>query len=182
EQGTQVTGAKAWVAGHEYTAGENGQIVVPFSTNPGHQSVVFTAPGDDLGNTYSSLGHFNHEAENYEFVAGIFVDREALLTRRQAQVVIRPQLSINGTPISLSRLEDVRLSIISVDHEGTQSSSEIPNFELFEDRESVHDFQVPQRLASLTFALSAKVKQLVTGQKQSVSASQNFSLNGIDKS
>ena len=63
--------------------------------------------------------------------------------------MIRPGLSVNGTPVSLKLLEEVKLTITSTDLDGTSSSVEIPDFKLFEDRESVHEFQVPQRLASL---------------------------------
>jgi len=50
--------------------------------------------------------------------AGIYVDRESLLARNKVQVVIRPQLYLNGIPVTLSVLEDVRLVIVSTDLDG----------------------------------------------------------------
>lgn len=182
EQGQQVKNASIWLAGHEYTAGDDGQISVPFSSSPGRQPIVITAlsPGGN-GATYSSLGFFQHEPESYQFSAGFYVDREALLTRKTADLLIRPGLSVNGTPVSLKLLEEIKLTISSVDLDGVASSVDVADFTLFEDRESVHEFQVPQRLASLTFRLTAKIKQVITGAKTDVAAEQAFTLNGIDR-
>ena len=193
-----VLDATIWLAGHEYTArgvtaeektphpnplpaepgrgDKAGEILVPFSTAPGRQPIVISR------GELSSLDYFNHEAENYTLDVGFYVDREALLKRKTASVVIRPGLKLNGTPVSLSLLEAVKLTINSVDLDGTATSQEIPNFKLFEDRESIHDFQVPARLASISFTLTAKVKKLSTGgQKIDLSGGDSFALNGIDR-
>ncbi|WLD12472.1 hypothetical protein [Planctellipticum variicoloris] len=180
--GAPIKNASIWLAGHEYPAQEDGSIPVPFSTSPGRQPIVITAPVPGAeGATYSALAHFNHEPESYQFVAGFYVDRESLLTRKTAKLLVRPGLSLNGTPISLKRLEELKLTIQSVDLDGTPSSTEVPDFQLFEDRDSIHEFQVPQRLASLSFTLTAKIKQLTTGTKTDVAAADSFSLNGIDR-
>lgn len=180
--GTQVKDATLWLAGHEYRADDSGEILVPFSTQPGRQPVVLTAPvAEKKGATYSSLGFFQHEPESYQFAAGFYVDREALLARRKAELVIRPGLSVNGTPVSLQRLEDVKLTIVSTDLDGISTSIDVPHFPLFEDRESIHEFQVPARLVSLTFRLSARIRQLITGTKTDVSTQDTVTLNAIDR-
>ena len=176
EQNRQVKNAAVWLAGHEYVAAESGSITVPFSSAPGPQSIVISR-GD-----FSSLDSFQHEGENYDLKAGIYVDREALLKRKTAEVLIRTSLSLNGTPSSLSLLEDVKFIITSTDLDGIASSQEIPNFKIFEDRETTHEFQVPARLASISFTLTAKVKKLSAGgQKLDVSAGDSFTLNEIDR-
>lgn len=182
EHSNQVKNANVWLSGHSYAAGEDGIIHVPFSTSPGRQSLVITAPCSAVdGATYSAFSTFNHEPESYEFTAGFYVDRESLLTRKTAKMLVRPGLSVNGTRVSLSLLEEVKLTITSTDLDGISTSADITDFELFEDRESVHEFQVPQRLASLTFQLSAKIKQVITGTQMQVAAQDQFSLNGIDR-
>lgn len=176
DQNKVVRDATVWLGGHEYTASEEtGTITVPFSTAPGRQPIVISRGG------FSSLEFFQHEAENYLLSAGIYVDREALLRRHKAEVVIRPSLTVNGTPCSLSLLEDVRLAIRSTDLDGIASSQELPNFPLFEDRETAHEFQVPPRLAQLSVSLVAKVKQISTDRKIDVSVESSFELNGIDR-
>ena len=84
DQNRPAPDATLWLAGHEYLPDEQGRIAVPFTTNPGRQNIVLSR-GD-----FSSLEAFQHEAENYQLVAGIYVDRESLLQRKAAQVVIRP--------------------------------------------------------------------------------------------
>ncbi|HKI18360.1 MAG TPA: hypothetical protein VKA15_10790, partial [Isosphaeraceae bacterium] len=211
EHHKQVKDATLWLAGHEYKTGKEGLINVPFSTNPGRQAIVITAPlagakaapakgeGAKPGaakpaadkpvegaaapeHTYSSLDFFQHEAESYALTAGFYVDREALLKRKTAELIIRPGLSVSGTPVSLKLLEEVKLTITSTDLDGIATSQEFPKFEIFEDREAIHEFQVPARLAAISFTLSAKVKQMSTGgQKVDVAAADAFSLNEIDR-
>lgn len=176
EKNQLVKNAKIWFGGHEYAADKEGRITVPFGTAPGRQPIVLEQ-GD-----FASLDFFQHEAENYTLSAGIYVDRESLLTRKKAQVLIRPGLFINGTPASLEILEEVKLAITSVDHDGIAATQEIRDFKLFEDRESTHEFQVPARTSSVSFALTAKAKKLtVVGQKIDLTVNETFTLNEIDK-
>jgi hypothetical protein len=176
EKNRPVDNATVWLAGHEYRADKDGTVTVPFSTAPGRQPIVL-GRGD-----FASLDHFNHEGERYTLKAGIYVDRESLLTRKTAELVVRPGLYLNGAPVSLKLLEEVKLLITSTDHDGVATSQELPDFKLFEDRDSVHEFNVPARLDSISFTLRAKVKSLSTGgQKVDLAVSDSFSLNQIDK-
>jgi len=175
ENNRKVPKAALYLGGHEYTAGKDGTITVPFSTSPGRQPIVLSGAG------ICSLDHFQHQAESYSLQAGMYVDRESLLDRKKAQLVVRPALYVCGTPVTLSVLEDVRLVITSTDHDGVSTSKEVADFKLFEDRESVYEFQVPQRLASIGFALRAKVQNVSQNKKIDLSCGRSFSLNKIDR-
>ena len=175
EDSEKLSDASLWLAGHEYRADEDGLITVPFSTRPGRQPIVLSH------GTLSTLETFQHEAENYQLQAGIYVDRESLLARHTAQVIVRPALYLNGTPVTLSVLENVRLTLTSTDLDGVAVTEEISDFKLFEDRESVHEFKVPERLATIHFSLTAKVQNLSQNKKVDLSVSNSFQLNGIDK-
>src|SRR5262249_44594054 len=155
--------------------GPDGAILVPFSTNPGRRPVVLRR-GD-----FACLDYLQHDAENYHLAAGIHVEREALLTQRVATVLVRPGLFLNGKPVSLKLLEEVTLRITSTDLDGTNAALEVPNFKLFEDRESIHEFRVPARLASLAVQLQAKVKSLSQNKSVDLAAGESFALNGIDR-
>lgn len=175
EKNEQVKDATLWLAGHEYKPEENGTIVVPFSSNQGRQPIIISRAGR------GSLDYFEHEQENFALTAGFHVDRESLLSRKTAKVLLRSNLSLNGSPVSVKLLEDVKLTIVSTDLDGIASSHQIPDFPLYEDRESTHEFQVPQRIKSIAFTLTAQVKKLSAGgQKVSLADSASFSLNGID--
>ncbi len=175
ETNKPVPNATVWLGGQEYAAEKDGSIFVPFSTAPGRKTIVLSK-GD-----FSCLDYMQHQPEAFRLSAGIHVDREALLSQRIASLFVRPGLTLNGKPVSLKLLEDVRLRITSIDHDNVPTSMEIPNFALFEDRESTHDFRVPPRLSSLNVTLTAKVKVLSTGKTTDLVATQTFAVNAIDK-
>ncbi|HEY2784395.1 MAG TPA: hypothetical protein VGJ05_05410, partial [Fimbriiglobus sp.] len=164
-----------WLGGKDYHSGGDGVAVLPFSASPGRQPIVLAA-GD-----FASLDYLNHQPENYSLVAGIHVDREALLSQRLAAVLVRPQLYLNGTPVSQALLEEVKLRLVATDLDGISTTSEVPEFKVFEDRESSYEFRVPPRLASLTVTLTARVKSLSQGTKHDLVAGEAFALNAIAK-
>jgi hypothetical protein len=173
DAGKLVPGAKVWLGGQEYKANDQGVAFVPFSTAPSRQPVVLGS-GD-----FSSLDFLEHQAENYSLIAGIHVDREALLTQRLASVLVRPSLRLNGLPVSIKPLEDVKLVIVATDQDGIATSAEVPDFKLFEDRETVYEFRTPSRLTALHVTLRAKVKSLSLGKDVDLMTSERFVLNGI---
>src|SRR5205823_1802438 len=56
-----------------------------------------------------------------------------------------------------------------------------PNFKLYEDRESIHEFRVPPRLMALHIRLQGEVKSLSLNQKVSCAASEHIAFNAIDR-
>ena len=94
-------------------------------------------------------------------------------------MVVRPVLSLNGMPVSLELLEEVRLNVSTVDQDGVGSSATAAPFELPADREASYGFQVPDNLRSLQFTLSAKVQNISRNEKEDLAASDQVALNGI---
>ena len=158
----------------EYKADKDGHITVPYSNDPGDRSFLLTH------GRICSLHQFTHLPEQYELQAGFHVNRESLLPRGKTAVIVRPHLTINGKPTSLSVLEDVQLTIESTDQQGTVTTKTVTDFKLFEDRESILEFQVPQRLKTISFQLDAKVQPLSNPTKVEVWDQQEFQLNAID--
>ena len=176
EKNEQIKDATLWLSGHEYLPREDGSILVPFAANAGRQPIVISQGG------ISSLDFFQHEAENFSLTAGFYVDRESLLKQKTAELLVRAGLTVNGTPVSLKMLGEAKLTIVSTDLDGIASSQEVPDFKLFEDRESTHEFQVPARLASLQFMLTGRAKKLSEGgRKIDLSVGDSVALNGIDR-
>ncbi|HEX3999781.1 MAG TPA: hypothetical protein VHX65_14620 [Pirellulales bacterium] len=175
EQNKPQPEATLWLAGALYTPDKDGTIAVPYSNSPGRQPIVMSLGG------FSSLGHFDQEAESYRLDAAMYVDREELIARRKAQLIIRPQLLVNGTPISRKSLEEVQLVLTSTDLDGVATTKEVPDFKLFADRETVYEFEVPQRLANIRFTLKAKIQNYSQNKKIDLSAEQSFSINEIDR-
>jgi hypothetical protein len=170
-----VPDATVWLGGTEYTPDKDGVVTVPYSNSPGRRPVVLRR------GAFASLDFIDHRAESYGLAVGFHVDRESLLTQRVAQLIVRPGLYLNGLPVSVKLLEEVKLRVTSTDLNGIPTSVEVPDFKLYEDRESTHDFRVPGRTVSLAVQLFAKVKNLSTGKTVDVSAGETFPLNEIDR-
>ncbi|QTA85345.1 hypothetical protein [Desulfonema magnum] len=166
--------ASVWLAGRDFTPDEEGVIIIPFSNNPGLETIIVK------DKDFCSLASFDHMSENYRMQAGFYADRESLLRGFGSKVVVRPVLTLNGHPVSLSLLENVRLVIDSVDRDGVSSVKEVSDFEIFEDKESVFEFQVPDHLTKIGFTLKAQVQNMSRNKKEDVSDHAEFSLNSID--
>jgi hypothetical protein len=166
--------ASIWLGGREYRPEPDGAIHIPFSANPGRQSFLLRQ-----GNL-TTLEQFDHQGENYQLFAGMYVDRESLIRKKEAKLVVRPSLQVNGIPVSLSLLEERTLVVQSTDRDGVSSSQEVADFKVSEDEESVHTFQVPEGLTSLSFTFRGKVQNLSLGQRVDLADSTSVSLNGID--
>jgi hypothetical protein len=175
EKNAPVPDAVVWLGGVDYRCDAHGKAVVPFSAQPGRRPVVL-GRGD-----FCCLDTIDHPPESYRLAAAVHVDRESLLAGRTASLVVRPALFLNDRPVSVKLLEEVRLWLTSVDQSGIATSTEVPDFKLFEDRESVHDFRVPGRLRGLSVTLTAKVKSLSAGRSVDLAAGESFALNGIDQ-
>lgn len=180
ENGKSVPDASLWIAGQLYEPEKNkdgeslNKILVPFSTQPGRQSVIIKQ-GD-----FTSLEFFDHRAENYSLVAGLFVDRESLLRSRQSQVIVRPQLLLSGVPIPSGLLENVQLRITTTDLDGNASTITKEGIELSELGETVVPFQVPPRLQKIQLQLMGQIESMSLQSQQTTVTSSVVSVNQID--
>lgn len=175
ESNKKLKDATLWLGGREFTPEENGDIVVPFSASPGRQPVILAHRG------FAWLDAFQQESEAYSLEAGIHVEREALLRRKTASVAVRPRLTVNGVPVSVTILESPGLTVLSTDRDGVASTKEVPDFKLYDDRASTFEFTVPENLASVQFILKAKVQVHSLDKKRDLSAARRFALNEIDR-
>lgn len=172
--GTRVTDASLWVAGREYHPLPTGEIVVPFSTQPGWQAAIISR------GAFSSLIWFQHEAESYQLDAGFHVDREALVRGRRAQLVIRPQLYLNGLPVTNELLKDWRMQIVAVDGDGLPATIDVPQVEWSKQQELQYEFQVPGDLRTLSATLTAQVPSVSETKDIPLSASMSLTVNQIN--
>ncbi len=166
--------ARIWMAERFYEADKDGTITLPYTTAPNSQPIVL------IHGDAATLTRFNHKAESYSLQCGFYVDREALIAGKNTTLLVRPQLSLTGQPVSLKLLKEVELSIVSTDLDGVKSTQKVADFKIFEDRESTYEFRTPQRLIAISFQLTAKVKNISQDKEESLAASRSFALNGID--
>jgi hypothetical protein len=168
-----VPGAAAWFGGRRFTCDAQGRTLIPFSTDPGQRPLVL-----EDGSGFATLARLDHAAEIHQLHAGIHVDREALRPGALATLALRPTLTVAGQPVSLSRLSDVRLVLVSTDLDQITTTTAVPGFAIASDREATHEFRVPDRLASLSVQLFAKIKVASRGGEEiELSAAKVFPVN-----
>ncbi len=175
ETGRVCPDASVTLGGRRYEPSEGGEILLPYSTDPGRRTVILTA-GERC-----SLADFHHERERYSLEAGMLVGREALLAGNAAQLLVRPRLALAGETVDLSLLDEPVLEIASRRADGVESSVEVRDLELASDREWVHTLQVPPGTVELTARLSGRVESLTGDEPIEVESTQRrFALNRIE--
>lgn len=175
EANVPVENAAIWFGGKRYKALENGDVLLPFSTQ-GSASVVLEADGQ------ASFATLALPQEQYQFEAGFFLEMETLLPGLKSEVIVRPSLTLSGEPIALAAAENVSITVTTTDLDGVSSVSEDPDFPLLNDREAVHAFRVPNRLQEIRVTLNGEISPVSRGGEPiKVSASKRFEVAGVDQ-
>ena len=173
----KVADATVWIQGRSYQPEKNGQVVVPFSTQPNSHPAVISH-GD-----FTCLQQVNLVSENYQFKAALVLDRENLLRGNKAKLMIRPSLQVAGAArVPLKLLTDAKLVVTVGNLDGVSVSKTIGDVKLSDDEETICEFSVPPRAKTIQLALSAKIKNISQGKEQSVSAGRTVQVNLIDAS
>lgn len=173
ESGEKVPDAEIWYGGRTYTADGNGEIALPFSTEPGTRHLLL------CHRDFASRVRFEHQGENYRLATGFHVDGESLRSGATADVAVRPVLYLNGAPISLERLEKPELHIRSRTHDGIESNRQFTDITLQNEQLLVQAFRVPENLASLSFTLRGRVTPHTDDEPVTLQAKDQIQTNGI---
>ena len=174
EQGRHQPDAIAWFGGREYTADDRGDILIPFSTDPGTKKLVLRR------GARSSMASFRHRQESYALAGSAHLDREALIADNTATLVLRPQLRLAAHPISLKLLERPLLVVTATDLDGRSTRQEVRDLELVDGREVTHELRVPPRLVRLDVELSGSVKGMSGKPVQLSGCDRTFRFNQVD--
>jgi len=175
EAGALRKDAAVWFGGREYAANAEGEILLPFTTEPGEHKVVLKH------GTRSSLATFAHATESYQLNAAVHVARESLVAGKTAKVVIRPQLRLGEHAVSTRLLTQPTLTIVATDLDGLSTTQDVRELTLVDGRELVHEIGVPERLAMLQISLRARVRDLAGKDVDLVSATTTVAVNGVDQ-
>jgi hypothetical protein len=172
-----VKDAVAWVDGRRLAADAKiGAIVVPFTKQPGTKPVVLA----NAAGTFATLAQFEAHAETYDLAANFHLEREQLLTRREATLAIRAALRLGDEPVALSLLQDAKLTLTLTSLDGVVTTKEIPALKFDAAGVFTVPFPVPNRTAQVVARLTAQVESLSGGGvKQSLERTHELSLNGI---
>ncbi len=171
DAGQTVRNAKVWINGREFSAGENGLVLLPFSENPGTRFVVLR-DGD-----FCSPEQIQHLGEVYTFGAGIHVDPQSLVRRTTSALVLRPDLRIHGIPLDPALLGDVRITLAATDAKGVRTERQYTaNFT--RGAEWTRPFYVPDSLRRLEVTAEAKIKRKTDLEEITLTDRHSIDLNG----
>ncbi|MFO1051292.1 MAG: hypothetical protein U1F36_03630 [Planctomycetota bacterium] len=174
-EGKLAPDASVLFAGREYRADERGEIVIPYSTAPATKPLILRR------GEFATRTTLDHRGEDYALDLGVFVERESLLPGGKAKLLLRPTLRVGDTRVALSVLEEPVLTVTAADLDGSVSSSDVRGLTFSADAETVHEIQVPERVAKLSVTLRGHVRSLSQAKDVDLaSASRSFELNGID--
>lgn len=171
-----VPDAVAHLGPRVYTADAQGDIVVPFSTEPGEARLVVRQ------GSFAALHTFVHQSETYELQAAVHVDPESLLTGNRARVLVRTALTVAGVPADPALLEDVTIAVSTTDALGVSSTRPDVRVTLTAARDYVAEFVVPPDLRRVEVSIRGKVEQVSTGKKVDLEASEAFEANTVEAS
>jgi len=163
---------KVWVAGNWYRPDETGEILVPFAgvTNLEEPIVAST----ESNSSVALLSTFDRKEYKYQLVVGFYVEREHMLSKKTAKLVMRPNLFINEFAISLVKnLTNCTLTMTTTDDVGAQCTR-VVDVQLKDNEETVSEFLVPVSLRTVECVLQGTVNGV------SVSATQLFECNKMD--
>lgn len=151
EAGRAVQGARVWTGGREHVAADDGEVRIPFSTQPGSRPMLLVH--GDLAQRET----LNHPAEQYNLWAGIHLERQALVAGKTARIVLRPMLTVGSSPAPVALLEEPRVEI-TVSDLSNVSSTKSEQVTLRDDAETVVEFRVPEDAAHIAVILRGRVR------------------------
>lgn len=178
ENNQPVPDAVVWFEGRKFTRDAKlDRVLIPFTKQPGTKPIII---GDAAG-AFATRTQFEHHQENYALNARFHLEREQLLSRRQATLGVRVDLLLGGTHLAPSLLLEPKLTLKSTTLDGVMTLQEIKDIKLDATGLLTHTLNVPDRLASLSARLSGKIEMLSQGgEKQDLAAEELWELNGID--
>ncbi|MGV3530792.1 MAG: hypothetical protein ACO1QR_00375, partial [Chthoniobacteraceae bacterium] len=179
EQRQIVKDAVVWLDGRKYTPDEKaGGVVVPFTNEPTDKPLILA----DAAGTFATLTRFEHHAENYRLDAQFHIEREQLLSRREASLAIRAGLVLGNQRIPIGLLNNPRLKLVATTLDGVSTTTTTENLAFEAGKVFTHRFQVPDRLATLTATLIGTVDKVSAGgEKEELSEEETWSVNGLEK-
>ncbi len=152
----------------QFKADENGIINLP----PSDQATVRTAILQD--NDLATPVALPTLEESYSLQAAMFVDRQQLISGRQAELVVRPRLLMSGKAIDPTLLENAVVTVTATDLDGIATTKRFDPIDLHQANEIGLPVRVPPRLANLTAILTGQVRGLAKNDRKELSASRSW--------
>ena len=118
--------------------------------------------------------------EEYDFNGLFIINEESFIMGNVTKILVRPYLYICEELCPLDILKNVKLTINTIKTENNQkipSVNVIDNIELSYDKEFSFEFQVPPKLKSVEFQLSAEIELKTSKRRSRVEFSKEYLFN-----
>lgn len=158
-------------------SGENGIVFVPFASEDNATCPMILEDTENPGS--ATIHTFDYKTENYRLECGMFIDRESLLEKHQAEIVVRPALLLNEVPVSVENLKNVQLIIETTDAENFNTKRVVP-LTLQDDQETTHPFTVPTELRVVKLTVTCDVYSPSQERDLHLDKEEAFTINDID--
>ena len=168
-----VKDAVAHFGNHRIEADAHGGILLPFATAAGAKNVVIAADG------FAVNYQLQHIQENYQLQIQAQLNSQDALAGQLAEILVRPQLFLQGEPVSFADVSDVRVEIDAMTIDGIHTKEMIEHVRINEVDAWAHSIRFPDRVRSVTVRMYAKIEQISTGTKQDLFAESTETFNGM---
>jgi hypothetical protein len=173
ESNEMVKNARIWMDGKDYDSDADGNVSIPFAEDATKEELIILEDLDSKGS--STLQRFRREKPEYTLECGMYIDREQLLKKKAARVIVRTTLFMNNEIVSISNLKNTQFNLTLTDNIGNKKTR-IEEFSLYDDKESMFIFTVPTELRQVECVLTAESptgKPMIAKQVVSVNSSED---------
>ena len=175
EAGRFLPDARVWMGGREYTPRPDGEISIPFSTQP-TRAPMLLVHGD-----LAQREVLQQQRETFDLQVGIQLDRQSLVAGKTARILLRPRLTIAGSPAPIALLEEPRVEITVTDQAGV-ASTKSEAVTLQANAETVAELRVPEDGMKIGIRLRGRVRIASTQATVDLDAGDEIAINGINAS
>ncbi|KAJ3223197.1 hypothetical protein HDU81_009358 [Chytriomyces hyalinus] len=172
-----VSDYQIFMSGHVYEPNDAGQVLIPFTRQPKQQTIIISHKN------YSFPARFNHREEHYNLSARWIFNREAIRAGNVVSVAVKPILSLWGLgPVLLGSNYPSKsvLTVTTGAAGGLKTTKTFENFKMFDDRESLIDVNVPDRVRSMQFNLELTVWNASKKEDMVLASQETFWFNSME--
>jgi hypothetical protein len=134
---------------------KGGKIIVPYGNIRIGRRAILITPG------FAQLKSFTRKSESYSFDCSYILNHESLLFEKEAELIIKPILKINGNVCSLNVLKNTKVTLTT-----TSFVDDLSTTKTFDGLKSSNQkdisikFQVPPNLASVSILVETEIKNI----------------------
>eukprot|EP00826_Nyctotherus_ovalis_P061594 TRINITY_DN877_c0_g3_i1.p1 TRINITY_DN877_c0_g3~~TRINITY_DN877_c0_g3_i1.p1 ORF type:complete len:1387 (-),score=537.00 TRINITY_DN877_c0_g3_i1:3078-7238(-) len=152
---------------------KKGRIVVPF-----HPSGGTTVKAVLLHQGLARLVDFTRKEENYSFKCGFYLLPESVIMGKNADIIIRPHLTVNGKTATLNLLKNITCTLSTSSYvDNIPATKTFDNLALSDNGELIISFQVAPNIDSLSININAEIQNISKNSKQALSDSHSFCIS-----